>query len=170
MPSNSERAAWAQAALAAFAAKTGQDKGDLQHDKRSVIVDLLCDLMHLCEREEDMNFSGCVESGRGHFEAEGGARHALDDIATMEDARDHDVLFFVRYWDEDEEFVIETVEIIYNPSEDVPDMDGVRQRADEEFGDMSLDPCALTATIDGPFYLRNAVKTGPRESLRVVAS
>lgn len=34
------------------------------------------------------------------------------------------------------------------------------------FGDMSMDPCVLNATIDGPFYLRNAVKSGPRESIR----
>lgn len=67
---NDLRADWAEATLNEFAYLTHQDtSGDLEHDKGSVISDLLCNLMHLCDRE-DLNFSKLISSAEGAYEDE----------------------------------------------------------------------------------------------------
>lgn len=163
MPSNDDRADWAQTALDAFRRKTGQTgRGEMEE----ALGDLLCNLMHLCERD-GIDFAGRLANGRGNFEAEGGARHALDDIAMAENEHNFPLLFHVRYWDADGAQV-ESCELIFsdqNPREReraIGDMDEIRRLADERFGDGSVDAKMLRATIDGPFYLRNAIESPPR--------
>ena len=59
---NDERAAWAQGALRHFQRKTRTDYGD-------VLKDLLCDLMHWCDRN-DSDFESALSTARMHYEAE----------------------------------------------------------------------------------------------------
>lgn len=61
---NDSRATWAQQALVRFQEITGTDDGD-------AICDLLCNLMHLCDRsEEGVSFESQLERARKHYEAE----------------------------------------------------------------------------------------------------
>src|ERR1700719_3225651 len=66
---NDDRAQWAEAAIRHFQIHTGTDWDD-------AIADLLCDLMHLCDRatREDgataFDFAGELERAREHYEAE----------------------------------------------------------------------------------------------------
>lgn len=67
---NGERANWAYLALERFARATNQDNsGDLKHDRGTVVNDLLCDLMHLCDRD-GLDFEDLVERARGHYQEE----------------------------------------------------------------------------------------------------
>ena len=67
---NEIRSAWARDALAAFAECTGQNaSGDLEHDKETVVCDLLCDLRHLCD-EEGVDWNNCLRRGMDHYESE----------------------------------------------------------------------------------------------------
>jgi hypothetical protein len=59
---NDSRAAWAGYALAAFVSQTGTDAGD-------AVTDLLCDLMHLADRE-GTDFAADLERARMHYAAE----------------------------------------------------------------------------------------------------
>jgi hypothetical protein len=59
---NSDRAAWANAALYLFGQLTGCD-----HE--AALGDLLCDLMHW-SREHDFDFTAALDCARGHFQAE----------------------------------------------------------------------------------------------------
>jgi hypothetical protein len=59
---NTERAKWAKTALQAFHNETGADEED-------VVSDLLCDLMHLADRE-DWLFDDELERARRNYEAE----------------------------------------------------------------------------------------------------
>jgi hypothetical protein len=67
MPSNDERADWALAALAAFAAETGQAAA--RDGLREIVSDLLCNLQHLCARE-GVDFKDALADGTGNHEFE----------------------------------------------------------------------------------------------------
>ncbi len=62
---NDTRAEWAGYALTALMSQTGTDTD-------SAVTDLLCNLMHLADRETT-NFSADLERARTHYEAETGA-------------------------------------------------------------------------------------------------
>lgn len=80
-PTNEQRADWAYLALERFAKATGQDaSGDLQHDQEIVVSDLLCGLMHLCERD-GIDFKRCLANGRGNFNEETDATDEADEAA-----------------------------------------------------------------------------------------
>lgn len=59
---NGKRAAWAANALAVFMAETGVDKED-------ALCDLLADLMHWCDRNDD-DFDKALNRARWHYDAE----------------------------------------------------------------------------------------------------
>ncbi len=59
---NDERAGWAKEALAAFMAATGTDPDD-------AVSDLLCDLMHWCDRR-GVAFRTELARAQGHYDAE----------------------------------------------------------------------------------------------------
>jgi hypothetical protein len=61
---NGDRAQWAKAALLAFMAETGTDYAD-------ALGDLLCDLMHLSDREP-FDFEAALERARNHYAVETG--------------------------------------------------------------------------------------------------
>ena len=63
MPTNNERAAWAQIALEAFSNEVGDEV------LNDLAADLICDLGHLCQRE-GFNFLRIVEHGVGMYAAE----------------------------------------------------------------------------------------------------
>jgi hypothetical protein len=62
MPTNLERAEWAQATLRSFQSATGADYQD-------ALPDLLCDLLHRSDRD-DVNFEKALKTARMHYEAE----------------------------------------------------------------------------------------------------
>jgi len=77
-PTNAQRAAWANTALTAFAGETGQDRsGDLAYDTVCVVIDLLCDLQHLCA-QRGIDFAGAMRCAVDHFAEEQG-----DEAATL---------------------------------------------------------------------------------------
>jgi hypothetical protein len=59
---NHKRAQWAKTAVQAFIAQTGVDYED-------ALGDLLCDLMHLSDREP-FDFEAALDRARGHYAAE----------------------------------------------------------------------------------------------------
>lgn len=59
---NHRRAAWAGRAVAAFREATGTDEADS-------ITDLVCDLMHWCDRHE-FDFEAALLHSRGHYAEE----------------------------------------------------------------------------------------------------
>jgi len=59
---NDPRSAWAASALHAFQRETGTDDQD-------ALGDLLCDLMHWCDRN-DADFENALRAARMHYEAE----------------------------------------------------------------------------------------------------
>lgn len=59
---NDRRAAWAERAVAAFIEETGTDRGD-------AVTDLLCDLMHWCDRN-DREFSAALTRAGRHYSEE----------------------------------------------------------------------------------------------------
>jgi hypothetical protein len=59
---NDKRAAWAAVALRAFRLVTGTDNED-------ALGDLLCDLMHLSDRN-DYDFNDALSRARWHYQAE----------------------------------------------------------------------------------------------------
>jgi hypothetical protein len=59
---NARRAEWAAIALDAFQGETGTDDED-------VLADLLCDLLHWCDRE-GYAFKEALRRGKSHYEAE----------------------------------------------------------------------------------------------------
>lgn len=59
---NKDRAQWAQTAIDAFQDETGTKDGD-------ALKDLLCDLMHLCDREK-ADFDVALDAARHHYVAE----------------------------------------------------------------------------------------------------
>lgn len=65
---NDDRAEWAEEALSAFQATTGTDD-------ETAIGDLLCDLMHLCDRRGAQygSFQDALDAARSHYAAETGA-------------------------------------------------------------------------------------------------
>jgi hypothetical protein len=56
---NADRAKWAQVAVDAFQDETGTDDGDR-------LKDLLCDLMHWCDREKQ-DFSVALDAAQHHY-------------------------------------------------------------------------------------------------------
>jgi hypothetical protein len=62
---NGDRAQWAKAALLAFITETGADYAD-------ALGDLLCDLMHLSDREP-FDFDAALERARDHYAVETGS-------------------------------------------------------------------------------------------------
>jgi hypothetical protein len=66
--SNADRASWAAVALNAFQDETGADDED-------ALGDLLCDLMHWCDRS-GYEMDVALERARGHYEAETGGEDA----------------------------------------------------------------------------------------------
>lgn len=60
---NGSRAEWAGAAVRHFMASTGTDWSD-------AVADLLGDLMHFCDREDDFDFDCQLDRARMHYEAE----------------------------------------------------------------------------------------------------
>lgn len=67
IPTNEDRAGWAQVAVDAFAAETNMDAAG--EDMQTVMGDLLADLMHLCQ-QNDIDFERILATGKMHFEAE----------------------------------------------------------------------------------------------------
>ena len=70
-PSNDDRAHWAEAALLAFAQRTGLAK-DMVVDKEDsffIISDLLADLAHWCDRHEVDLPAALIHAGQ-HYRAE----------------------------------------------------------------------------------------------------
>lgn len=68
---NDNRAEWADGAIEAFQAATGTDRED-------ALSDLLCDLMHLCDRDVFLgDFDTQLERARGHYEAETAGEEAV---------------------------------------------------------------------------------------------
>lgn len=61
---NEQRGRWAKAALQMFMDQTGVDYGD-------ALGDLICDLLHLSDREP-FDFEAALERARGHYAAETG--------------------------------------------------------------------------------------------------
>ena len=64
---NDDRAEWAQVALDAFAHVTGMDTAG--EDDETVLGDLLCDIMHWCDRN-GVSFAVTMETARVHYDAE----------------------------------------------------------------------------------------------------
>jgi hypothetical protein len=74
-PSNDERASWAEAALLAFAQRTGLAKeivGD-KEDHFFIISDLLADLAHWCDRNE-VDLPAALIHAAEHYRAETNGR------------------------------------------------------------------------------------------------
>lgn len=59
---NDKRAAWAAFALGSFMERTGTEAGD-------ALPDLLCDLMHWCDRS-DCDFEAGLTRARMHYQEE----------------------------------------------------------------------------------------------------
>lgn len=59
---NDARASWAAAALLRFQEETGSED-------ETALTDLLCDLMHWCDRNGD-EFERALQHARTHYEAE----------------------------------------------------------------------------------------------------
>jgi hypothetical protein len=62
---NGERAEWAELAIVAFEERTGIDRED-------AVADLLCDLMHFCDRHDGFDFAADLNRAQGHYAAETG--------------------------------------------------------------------------------------------------
>ena len=62
---NDKRAEWAEEALLAFMHETGTDQED-------AVSDLLCDIMHYCDRDNRLNFEHQLTRARGHYVVETG--------------------------------------------------------------------------------------------------
>lgn len=61
---NAERAQWADTAVAAFQKATGADRSD-------ALPDLLCDIMHLCDRDAELgNFAAQLERASRNYSDE----------------------------------------------------------------------------------------------------
>lgn len=60
---NNDRAEWALEAIEAFRSVTGAE-----YD--TAIYDLLCDLMHLCDRTEDWSFDAALRMAKRHYKEE----------------------------------------------------------------------------------------------------
>jgi hypothetical protein len=75
MPTNLERAEWAEAALRHFQSATGTDDGD-------ALSDLICDLMHWSDREI-INFQSALNTARMHHQAECAEQDANDQQAML---------------------------------------------------------------------------------------
>jgi hypothetical protein len=67
---NDDRADWAGTALRTFQDLTGADHGD-------ALCDLLCDLMHLCDRDDLGSFGVQLLRARRHYDAETAGEEAL---------------------------------------------------------------------------------------------
>lgn len=65
-PTNDQRASWAKEAVMAHVGARG-DTPDT--DEKTGVVDLLTDLMHLCD-EAGLDFDAALEAARSHYEAE----------------------------------------------------------------------------------------------------
>lgn len=65
MPTNRDRAHWAEDALDHFARLVGQEDEDLETNA----TDFLCDLLHLCDFE-NLDFDVILERAKGHYEEE----------------------------------------------------------------------------------------------------
>jgi hypothetical protein len=63
---NGDRARWAESAVEAFKGCTHNSDGGVAEEHA---VDLLADLMHLCNREQ-IEFDDALASARSHYQAE----------------------------------------------------------------------------------------------------
>ena len=57
---NGDRALWAEQALITFMQETGTEQQD-------AVADLICDLMHYCDRDMLLNFEHCLTRARMHY-------------------------------------------------------------------------------------------------------
>lgn len=71
---NDARAEWARRCLVVMSEETGVDPED-------ALQDLLCNLMHLADRTEGMDFADSLEQARRHYAEETAAEVPADDIA-----------------------------------------------------------------------------------------
>lgn len=76
---NKDRAGWAQVAADAFASETRMDKAN--EDMETVLTDLLCDIMHLCN-QKGIDFKQVLDSGQAHFETD-----LVEEADDLEDAK-----------------------------------------------------------------------------------
>lgn len=60
---NDVRATWAKQALLQFIINTGTDWAD-------ALGDLLANLMHLCDRDRELDFERSLQTARGHYAEE----------------------------------------------------------------------------------------------------
>jgi hypothetical protein len=67
---NDDRANYASTALLAFADMTGLNQADI--DEGTALGDLLCNLMHWCDRH-DVSFDDGLSTARWHYTSETGA-------------------------------------------------------------------------------------------------
>ncbi len=74
LPTNRERASQASHALDEYAEHTGNE----DEDRKTVIIDLLSDLMHLCEIE-DIDFDSCLWHANDHYTTESNEESDCDD-------------------------------------------------------------------------------------------
>lgn len=63
---NLKRAIWAKDGIDTYAHAIGLDTAD---GNATVVGNFICDLMHYCQQNK-INFAGCLQDGRMHFEAE----------------------------------------------------------------------------------------------------
>jgi hypothetical protein len=71
---NETRALWAHRCLAVIGEETGCDA-------ENALQDLLCNLMHLCDRTEGMDFADALEQARRHYAEETAAEVPAEDTA-----------------------------------------------------------------------------------------
>jgi hypothetical protein len=62
-PSNDQRADWALDGLLAFAEKTGLRSKTNHEDLETIVGDFLCNLLHLCDRE-DIDFESVMDDAQ----------------------------------------------------------------------------------------------------------
>lgn len=74
-PSNEDRASWAEAALLAFATRTGMARDALGDSENLflVVADLLADLAHWCDRK-NVDLQSALEYAAKHYRAETGSQ------------------------------------------------------------------------------------------------
>lgn len=70
MPTNTDRAAWAEAAVLSFCAQVRNDKQPDLYDPLSLVLsDLLTDLMHLADRG-NVHFPSVLKRAATHYQKE----------------------------------------------------------------------------------------------------
>lgn len=77
VPTNDERASWAEVGLIAFGQRTGMVRSHIgdKEDGFLVVADLLCDIAHWCDRN-DVNLPSALRLATSHYLEETGGQGA----------------------------------------------------------------------------------------------